>query len=327
LQKVLHDAAREAGIPIHFNKRVISISDRDDGLTEIAFEDGTRRLTEVLFAADGSRSQVREEVAGKISKLKYTGVTCLMGTADLPRESRGICFPSSITTQCHGCFFPTSEKEQCFQFHFSVPEEEAVQDGWGTLSDNVGKEECRKLAAKLREDGWDEKYLGALENVRMAIKTGVSFLEPQLKHFVYGAKGRVVLLGDAAHPPVPYIGQGAQQGIEDAGVIMMLLKNLCVDGKGNFDLINFGPAMGIYEKMRVPRTAEILNNANIQGRMQQKRAESVTYNRCKEELIKRDIFFHETMPVMFPGARYDYKAAVENVLKEKPLLSVLEEES
>jgi 2-polyprenyl-6-methoxyphenol hydroxylase-like FAD-dependent oxidoreductase len=288
------------------------------------FEDGTRRLTKVLFGADGSRSQVREEVAGKTSKLRYTGVTCLMGTADLPRESRGICFPSSITTKCHGCFFPTSEKEQCFQFHFPLPAEDthAQGGGWGTLSENVGKEECGKLAAKLREDGWDEKYLGALENVRMAIKIGFSLLEPQLKHFVYGPQGRVVLLGDAAHPQVPYIGQGAQQGIEDAGVIMMLLKNLCVDGKGNFSLTNFGPAMDIYQKMRLPRTAEILNNAKIQGRMQQKRADSVTYNRCKEELIKRDVFFHETMPVMFPGARYDYKAAVENVLKEKPILSV-----
>lgn len=322
MQKALHDAVREAGIPIHFNKRVISISNRDDGLTEIAFEDGTRRLTEVLFGADGSRSKVREEVAGKTSKLKYTGVTCLMGTADLPRESRGICFPSSITTKCHGCFFPTSEKEQCFQFHFPVPAEEAAQCGWGTLSESVGKEECGKLAAKLREDGWDEKYLGALENVRVAIKIGVSLLEPQLKHFAYGP---VVLLGDAAHPSLPYIGQGAQQGIEDAGVIMMLLKNMCVDGKGNFNLTNFGPAMGIYEKMRVPRTAEMINNAKMQGRMQQKRAESVTYNRCKEELIRRDIFFHETMPVMFAGARYDYKAAVENVLKEKPLFSVPEE--
>ena len=281
-------------------------------------------MTETLFGADGSRSQVREEVAGKTSKLKYTGVTCLMGTADLPRESRGICFPSSITTKCHGCFFPTSEKEQCFQFHFPVPTKEAARGSWGTLSENVGKEECEKLAAKLREDGWDEKYLGALENVRMAIKIGFSLLEPQLKHFVYGPKGRVVLLGDAAHPQIPYIGQGAQQGIEDAGVIIMLLKSLCVDGKGNFGLTNFGPAMGIYEKMRLPRTADILNNAKIQGRMQQKRAESAIYNRCKEELIKRDIFFHETMPVMFPCARYDYKAAVENVLNEKVLLSVPE---
>jgi hypothetical protein len=259
-------------------------------------------------------------MVGKTSKLKYTGVTCLMGTADLARESRGICFPSSITTKCHGCFFPTSEKEQCFQFHFPVPAEEAAHGGWGPLSENVGTEECRKLAAKLREDGWDEKYLGALENVRQAFKIDFSLLEPQLKHFVYGRKGRVVLLGDAAHPQVPYIGQGAQQGIEDAGVIIMLLKNMCVDDKRNFSLTNFGPAMGIYEEMRVPRTAEVLNNAKIQGRMQQKRAESVTYNRCKEELIKRDIFFHGTMPVMFPGARYDYKAAVEIVLKEKLLL-------
>ena len=32
--------------------------------------------------------------------------------------------------------------------------------------------------------------------------------------------------------------------------------------------------------------------------------------------IQRDIFFHETMPIMFPGARYDYRHAVELELEE-----------
>lgn len=36
----------------------------------------------------------------------YTGITCLMGAADVKRE-KGICFLSSATSKCHGCFYPT----------------------------------------------------------------------------------------------------------------------------------------------------------------------------------------------------------------------------
>ena len=32
-----------------------------------------------------------------------------MGAAKVPRPMRGICFPSSRTTKCHGCFYPTGE--------------------------------------------------------------------------------------------------------------------------------------------------------------------------------------------------------------------------
>lgn len=46
------------------------------------------------------------------------------------------------------------------------------------------------------------------------------------------AKGKCVLLGDAAHPPVPYIGQGAMMAIEDAGVLAKILAHFCVDSNG-----------------------------------------------------------------------------------------------
>lgn len=163
LQKVLYEAVCDAGIPIHFNKRTASVSSRpDDGLVEIAFEDGTTRLSEILFGADGSKSQVRQSVADCGAKLEYTGVTCLMGISATPSQVRGICLPSSSTSHCHGAFFPTGEKEQCFQFHFPIQSEDADEGNWGTLSDEVGKEECRKLVEQLRKDGWHEKYLEPL---------------------------------------------------------------------------------------------------------------------------------------------------------------------
>lgn len=327
LQKALYDAVVEAGIPVHFAKRTCGVNSRKDGLVEISFEDGTHRVAHILFGADGTKSKVRETVAGVASKLNYTGNTCLMGISTLPRSSRGICFPSASTTKCHAVFFPTGEKEQCFQFHFPTPPELTDEGSWGQLTEKETPEACHELAQNLRADGWDEKYLAPLDHVTNAIRIGFCLLEPGLEKLVYGEQGRIVLLGDAAHPPVPYIGQGAQQGLEDAGVLALVLQSLCVDENKEFKMDNFAMAMKMYEKIRLPRVTDILEKAKTFGQWQQKRANTESYKRMKEEMIQRDVFYHETLPIMKPGATYDYKAAVTEMLKNEPVhLTVVQEE-
>jgi 2-polyprenyl-6-methoxyphenol hydroxylase-like FAD-dependent oxidoreductase len=145
-----------------------------------------------------------------------------------------------------------------------------------------------------------------------------------LESFVYN---RIVLIGDAAHPPVPYLGQGAQQGLEDSGTLALLLQNLCLDSQGVFSLDRIDTALKVYNQMRVSRAAEILENAKGMGQMQQKRADNKRgYNQAKEELIRRDVFFHETMPVILPGATYNYREHVGKVLQNAPRMVVPKEE-
>ena len=206
LQKLLYDAVVDAGITVHFGKRTedVRILRSEDSLVEITFADGTKTTCQVLLGADGVRSRVREFVAtstSSCSKLKFTGTTCLFGLASWPRPERGICFPAATTSKCHGCFFPVSDHEQCFQFHFPV--QVASESKWGVLGRQEGLEECRELASRLREEGWDEQFLLPLENVSHVVRFGFSLLEPRLGNWAFGP---VVLLGDAAHPPVPYIG-------------------------------------------------------------------------------------------------------------------------
>ena len=289
---------------------------RSDGLTKILFEDGTSRLTQVLFGADGSKSIVRREVVpNDQGNISYTGTTCLMGLAARGRSEPGICMPISTTTRCHACYFPTGENEQCFQIYFPIPKDEADPGNWGTLSQAVGKEECYRLAQRLADDGWDPKYLEPLLHVTKAIRIGFCTMDTHLERFSYGPNNRVVLVGDAAHPPVPHLGQGAQQGLEDAGILVELLKTICIDTSGHLDLTQFANAMKLYDKMRVPRTTELVDQGTFVGAMQQKRADCERYNRVKEQLIQRDVFFHETMPVMFVGAAYDYRKDVQDMLK------------
>ena len=246
--------------------------------------------------------------------------------AHCPKEQCGISFPSSNTSKCHAVFFPTSADEQCFQFHFHIPAEYTDQGSWGNLSREMTREQCQALASQLRADGWHERYLEPLEQVTKAVKIGFCVLQPRLAKWVYH-QNRVILVGDAAHPPLPYTNQGGQQGLEDAGSIALLLKHFCLDNQGRFRTRNLSQATKAYEELRIPRTTEVLDVAQAMGELQQKRAESAKVEIIQEELIQRQVFFHETLPAMFTGVRYDYQEQVKKAVQKKPeVLTVLLEE-
>lgn len=205
LQKALYNAAMEMGIPFHFHKAVKDVIEQDNGLIEVVFQDGTQRQTQLLFGCDGAHSGVRECVAANATSLEYTGVTCLMGISDCPAQTKGISFPSSPSKGLHAVYFPTGPNEQCFQVHWPIPVEEANSGNWGNLSDTMSKKECEELAVKLQEGGWHERYIEPLHHVTHAVRVGFALMKPRLKQWAYGKNKRIVLVGDAAHPPVPYM--------------------------------------------------------------------------------------------------------------------------
>jgi salicylate hydroxylase len=201
LQKVLYHYAQFQGIHVNFEKPLKTAFQREsDDLIEVTFGDGTTRLTRVLFGADGALGTSRILVAGEgAPKLEYTGVTCLMGLSKVKTE--GIHFPSSNVDEFHAVLFPTGPSESCFQFHVPVSAADANQLNWGNLSQQVGRRECRKIAKQLRQQGWHEKYIHPLEdaNLVQAVRVGFCLLERPLDTWV---NGNMVLVGDAAHPPV-----------------------------------------------------------------------------------------------------------------------------
>mmetsp|Transcript_63259 Transcript_63259/g.74804 ORF Transcript_63259/g.74804 Transcript_63259/m.74804 type:complete len:450 (+) Transcript_63259:35-1384(+) len=315
LQKQLFDAVQAQGIPIFFGKKVSGVDHSSSDIVTLNFGDGSYRDTRLLFAADGSNSIIRNVVAGHLTGLSYTGTTCFYGVAPsvVGKDKRGICLPSSETSKCHGCFYPVSPTEVCFQIHMPA-EPGSSEDGpvdWTTLSGRASEAECKALADELLKDEWHDRYLLPINNAQHAIKVPFAVLEPRLKKFVFN---RIVLLGDAAHPNVPYLGQVAQIGFEDAGVLALLMKDMCLDVDGNFSLEKIDSVLEIYNRMRVPRAFAILQNSKNMGRTQQRRAEHKRYNEMKEQSIQRDVFFHSTIPVLYEGPTYDYKEEVINAL-------------
>jgi len=317
LQKTLFDAATAAGIHVRFGMRTDKAECLGDGRVRCTFLDGTVRTAKLVFGADGVKSKCREAVHGPNSALaaEFTGVTCLMGAAKVARPVRGICFPSSRTTKNHGCFYPTGDAEQIFQLYFPA---KSADEAWGVLSPEEGRKACSELASTLRGDGWDEAFLAPLEAAEAVIKVGIFAREPFDKWV--SADGRVVLLGDAAHPPVPYIGQGAMMAMEDVGVLVRCLRHhCCAGGGGRFDPsdANLAAAAEVYQAMRIPRATKILGSSHTLGKTQQMRADSWWYNLKREWSIWLQVLRYGTLPIMKPGAAYDFDAATAYQLSNK----------
>ena len=113
--------------------------------------------------------------------------------------------------------------------------------------------------------------------------------------------------------------------MEDAGTLSVLLGHFCpmndsstpdddYDAMTTLDLTQFSKAMSVYESLRVSRTKAVLGSSVALGKTQQKRAESKLYNAWRELSIKTQVWAYGTLPVMRPGAAFDYKAVVEEAL-------------
>lgn len=78
-------------------------------------------------------------------------------------------------------------------------------------------------------------------------------------------RGRMVLTGDAAHPMLQYLAQGACQAIEDAYVLAeQVRKHTGADGRGG-ERVDWDAALADYQYARVPRTARVQTSARAWG--------------------------------------------------------------
>jgi 2-polyprenyl-6-methoxyphenol hydroxylase-like FAD-dependent oxidoreductase len=320
LQNALYETVCQGNIPVTFSKRILSVVEEENSKkVKVIFADGSVEMADFVFGADGVKSKVRDAVVSTVQDPEYTGVTCWMGAApNVSRPVRGICFPSSSTTKCHMCTYPTSDTETIFQIYFPTPIENP--ESWGKLTEDEGRAQAQTLADQLQADGWDDQFVQPIRNADPAslVRTGLRAREPVNEWY----KGRIGLLGDAAHPPVPYIGQGAMMAIEDAGTIGLLLKHYCCSSSNkenavDFSMDNFTKAMHHYQQIRRPRTHAILGSSHTLGKTQQKRAENKLYNFMREINIKFQVLIHGTLPIMLPGATYDYKAALDQSFGQK----------
>jgi salicylate hydroxylase len=207
------------------------------------FADGTTTEADVVVGADGIRSAIRAQHFGA-DRPRFTEmmawraivpmdcVPTRVGPGGAVTLERGEYF-GWIGPNGHVICYPIGVKGDKLNIFGGHVTEQWVEESWSIPS---SREEL--IAAKA---GWNEALLGMFRHVEHVFKWGIYDRDPQSRW----TAGRVTLLGDAAHPTMPTLAQGANMAIEDGYV---LARNLTRHGD------DVETALQAYVAERQPRT-------------------------------------------------------------------------
>jgi salicylate hydroxylase len=126
-----------------------------------------------------------------------------------------------------------------------VQTDEEMRESWSAPGDP------RALAAEFA--GWDPTIEAIISQVDNTFRWGLYDREP----LPTWTRGRLALLGDAAHPMLPHGGQGANQAIEDGIALAAVLSRAYPDSAPR--------ALQVYEALRRERCARIQREARVNG--------------------------------------------------------------
>lgn len=237
----------EPRVRLTLESRAVRVDENGAG-ADVVFEDGSRASAAAVVAADGVHSRIRASMHGGITT-KFTGHVAYRGmaaAADLPAGLVEPKFNIWVGPGRHFVAYPVRRGE-LINYVALVEEQGWTEESWTTKADN------NVLAGAF--EGWHETVRALVAHTQrgQCYKWALLGRDP----LPYWSTERVTLLGDAAHPMVPYLAQGAVMAIEDAWVLAAVLAGAS----------NPADAFVVYERARLDRTAAIQTAAWEQGQL------------------------------------------------------------
>jgi salicylate hydroxylase len=244
LHQVLIDAVR-ARKPdaLALNARVTGF-EHDGRRVTLNLANGERVAGDVLIGADGVHSRVRNILVGD-DRPVFTGCMAWRGLVPvekLPAHMRRNVGVNWVGPGGHVINY-LLRRAEIFNF-VGIVERDWRVESW---TERGTREEC---AADF--SGWNADIHAIIRNIAEPYKWALLGREP-LARLAYG---RVALLGDAAHPTLPMLAQGANMAIEDGMVLARCL--------AAYD--DVAMALARYDGARVERTAKLVRGANEMAR-------------------------------------------------------------
>jgi salicylate hydroxylase len=210
------------------------------------FGNGREIEADVVVGADGIRSTVRSSLFGEDSP-HFTG-KIVYRTDPIPVDAVPGGAPSTdshLWLGPHGAVvvFRVSAGTK-INFHAHHDDESYTNESWVT--------ECDREEVLAVHKDWHESLLRLFSASKTWYKWALYDRDP----IPQWSEGRTTLLGDAAHPMLPYLGQGVCQAIEDGCVLSTALAATPDDVPA---------ALQLYERIRRPRASRIVLAARAQG--------------------------------------------------------------
>lgn len=215
-----------------------------DGAGVVArFADGRQEVGDLLVGADGIRSTVRARLLGD-GEPRYAGLTAWRGISHVGED---VAPPGvGLNLWGRGAEFGLASiggGRAYWYFSRNAPE--------GAPESPAGRK--REVLEHLRDWYWPARKAVEATGEAKILRTDLYDREPAKRW----GEGRVTLLGDAAHPMTPHLGQGACQAIEDAVVLAESLRGADSAASG----------LRSYEARRAERTGEIVRRSRRFGRV------------------------------------------------------------
>ncbi|MBF9030516.1 monooxygenase [Rhodobacterales bacterium HKCCE3408] len=222
---------------LHPAHKLTGFDDSGDRVT-LRFASGETAEVDLLIGADGIHSTVREQLFGP-SDPHFTGCVCYRGLIpfdriahlDIPVEAQVWMGPGK-----HFVHYYVRNRE-LLNFVAVIDQDTWQAESW--------TEACDPSEAIIAFGDWHPQIGGILAAVDETFVWALFDRRPMQAW----SRGRVTLLGDACHPMLPFVAQGAAQAIEDGATLAT-----CLSGPDAGDVAG---ALRDYESLRIPRTSKV----------------------------------------------------------------------
>lgn len=280
----LLEGAQECGrIEVLTSTQVTRVEQDADSVT-VFDQHGAAHHGVALIGADGVKSAVRQQYVGDAARVSgHVVYRAVVDKKDFPVDLQWNAASIWVGPNCHLVHYPLRGGEQynvVVTFHSRKPEEWSVTEG--------SREEVQSyfegICPRARQ----------LINLPKSWKRWATADREPIGQWTFG---RATLLGDAAHPTLQYLAQGACMALEDAVTLGEALRVHDND---------FAKAFAHYQRSRVARTARIVLSAREMGR--------IFHAQGVERLVRNDLWKGRTPERFYDAMEWLYGWNLGNCL-------------
>ena len=232
-------AARPGALTL--NAKVVKVDQRDDGVSA-SLHDGTTVAADLLIGADGVHSVARAQWIAE-DKPRFSG--CIAWRGVIPTEHLPARFsePAGVNWVGPGRHVIHYLVNAGRLVSFTGIVEKGGDWGRESWTEQGSIEECLDDFR-----GWHEDVQAIVRQLKNPLRWAMMVRDP----LANWTRGRITLLGDAAHPTLPFLAQGAAMAIEDGCVVARALERYPDDPAF---------ALQVYQATRIERTTRIVNGS------------------------------------------------------------------
>jgi salicylate hydroxylase len=229
---------------VKLGARCVGVETGENGASA-RFTDGTEIEADVIVGADGIHSVVRASLFGPDAP-RFTGKICYRCLVPVDAIPGGMSSTDNATwLGPHGAVVVyLVRRGELVNVAAHYDNDSWTEESW--------IRECSRAEVIDNYRGWHPDLLRIFSAAERHYKWALYDRDP----LPQWTKGRATILGDAAHPMLPYLGQGACQAMEDGCVLASALASMPDDPRG---------ALLLYERARLPRASRVVLTARARG--------------------------------------------------------------